>query len=181
MDFRDSFWASAEGHWQTLTQSDLVFINPGIYLHCMATVPKSNFRPTWANSGAYHSVCLRYIAGFMKTWSIKNTAILGQTRVIVGPINPENHRKERKERRELEREKKRLATVFSFYSVDFGVFERQKTSAEEHSQTQSYSEQSPLFYPSQISLILYEVSFYRRLSACKSVCFNRTNSRYSCV
>ena len=29
---------SAEGHSQTLTQSDLVFINPGIYLHSMATV-----------------------------------------------------------------------------------------------------------------------------------------------
>ena len=28
----------AEGHSQTLTQSDLVFINPGIYLHSMATV-----------------------------------------------------------------------------------------------------------------------------------------------
>ena len=52
---------------------------------------------------------------------MKNTAVLlklGQTRVIIGPINPENHRKERE--RELERKKKRLATVFSFYSVDFG-------------------------------------------------------------
>ena len=29
---------SAEGHSQTLTQSDLVFINPGRYLHSMATV-----------------------------------------------------------------------------------------------------------------------------------------------
>ena len=29
---------SAEGHSKTLTQSDLVFINPGIYLHSMATV-----------------------------------------------------------------------------------------------------------------------------------------------
>ena len=29
---------SAEGHSQTLTQSDLVFINPGIYLQSMATV-----------------------------------------------------------------------------------------------------------------------------------------------
>ena len=29
---------SAEGHSQTLTQSDLVVINPGIYLHSMATV-----------------------------------------------------------------------------------------------------------------------------------------------
>ena len=29
---------SAEGHSQTLTQSDLVFINPGMYLHSMATV-----------------------------------------------------------------------------------------------------------------------------------------------
>ena len=29
---------SAEGHSKTLSQSDLVFINPGIYLHSMATV-----------------------------------------------------------------------------------------------------------------------------------------------
>ena len=36
------------------------------------------------------------------------------------PDKPENHRKERKWERELEKEIKRLATVFSFYSVDFG-------------------------------------------------------------
>ena len=29
---------SAEGHSKTLSQSDLVFINPGIYLHSMAKV-----------------------------------------------------------------------------------------------------------------------------------------------
>ena len=29
---------SAEGHSKTLSQIDLVFINPGIYLHSMATV-----------------------------------------------------------------------------------------------------------------------------------------------
>ena len=29
---------SAEGHSQTLNQSNLVFINPGIYLHSMATL-----------------------------------------------------------------------------------------------------------------------------------------------
>ena len=97
---------SAEGHSKTLSQFDLVFIHPGIYLRSMATVieksakkaisglrgrilehvtafagenisvvwrqssrkvPKSNFRPTWANSGACHSVCWRYIADFMKT------------------------------------------------------------------------------------------------------------------
>ena len=50
------------------------------------------------------------------------------------PDEPENHRKERKEGRGREREKKRLATVFSFYS------ERQKTSAEGHSQTLTQSD-----------------------------------------
>ena len=37
------------------------------------------------------------------------------------PDEPENHSKERKEGKEARaREKKRLATVFSFYSMDFG-------------------------------------------------------------
>ena len=46
--------------------------------------------------------------------------------------------KREKRAREREREKIRLSTVFSFYSVDFG--ERQKTSAECHSKTLSQSD-----------------------------------------
>ena len=169
---------SAEGHSKTLSQSDLVFINPGIYLHSMATVieksakkqfpayvgkfwsmsqrlleiiistvwrqwsrkvPKSNFRPTWANSGACHSVCWRYIADFMKTWSMKITAVLlkpGQTRVIISPMSPKITAKREKRAREREREKKdyQQSLVFIVWTLEI-VFKRQKTSAEGHSKT----------------------------------------------
>ena len=73
---------------------------------------------------------------------MKITAVLlklGQTRVIISPMSPKITEKREKREREREREKKRLATVFSFYSVDF-VFERQKTSAEGHSQTLTQSD-----------------------------------------
>ena len=36
------------------------------------------------------------------------------------PDEPESHRKERKEGKGARAREKRLATVFSFYSVDFG-------------------------------------------------------------
>ena len=39
---------------------------------------------------------------------------------IYQPDEPENHRKERKEGKGARAKEKRLATVFSFYSVDFG-------------------------------------------------------------
>ena len=59
----------------------------------------------------------------MITCSIKITAVLlklGQTRVIISPVSPKITEKREKSERERQREKKRLATVFSFYSVDFG-------------------------------------------------------------
>ena len=52
---------------------------------------------------------------------MKITAVLlklGQTRVIISPMSPKIT--EKREKREREREKKRLATVLSFYNVDFG-------------------------------------------------------------
>ena len=63
----------------------------------------------------------------MKTLSMKSTAVLlklGQTRVIIGPMSPKITAKREKRAREREQEKKRLSTVFSFYSVDFGPFLR---------------------------------------------------------
>ena len=54
---------------------------------------------------------------------MKITAILlklGQTRGIISPMCPKITEKREKRERERERETKRLATVFSFYSVDFG-------------------------------------------------------------
>ena len=71
---------------------------------------------------------------------MKITAVLlklGQTRVIISPMSPQITAKREKKTREREREKKRLSTVFSFYSVDF---KRQKTSAEGHSKTLSQSD-----------------------------------------
>ena len=56
---------------------------------------------------------------------MKITAVLlklGQTRVIISPMSPKITAKREKRAREREREKKRLSTVFSFYSVDFGEF-----------------------------------------------------------
>ena len=41
------------------------------------------------------------------------------------PDQPENHRKERKEGKGARAREKKTPTVFSFYSVDFGGFERQ--------------------------------------------------------
>ena len=54
---------------------------------------------------------------------MKITAVLlklDQTRVIISPMSPKITEKRGKREREREREKKRLATVFSLYSVDFG-------------------------------------------------------------
>ena len=54
---------------------------------------------------------------------MKITAVLlklDQTRVIISPMSPQITAKREKKTREREREKKRLSTVFSFYSVDFG-------------------------------------------------------------
>ena len=54
---------------------------------------------------------------------MKITAVLlkqGQTRVIISPMSPKITEKREKREREREREKKGLATVFIFYSVDFG-------------------------------------------------------------
>ena len=51
---------------------------------------------------------------------MKITAVLlklGQTRVIISPMSPKITEKREKREREREREKKRLAAVFSFYSV----------------------------------------------------------------
>ena len=59
----------------------------------------------------------------MKTRSMKIIAVLlkqGQTRVIISPMSPKITGKREKRESEREREKKGLATVFSFYSVDFG-------------------------------------------------------------
>ena len=50
-----------------------------------------------------------HIALFMKTWSIKITAVslkLSQTRVFVSPMSPKNTEKREKREREREREKK---------------------------------------------------------------------------
>ena len=49
----------------------------------------------------------------------ENYSNFTRTKPNKGIYQPENHRKERKEGKEREREKKRLETVFSFYSVDF--------------------------------------------------------------
>ena len=111
------------GEFWSMLQRLLEIIISIVWRQWSGKVPKSNFRPTWANSGACHSVCWRYIAEFMKTWSMKITAVLlkqGQTRVIISPMGPKITEKREKREREREREKKRLATVFSFYSVDFG-------------------------------------------------------------
>ena len=54
---------------------------------------------------------------------MKITAVLlkqGQTRVIISPMSPKITEKREKREREREQMKKGLATVFSFYSVDFG-------------------------------------------------------------
>ena len=53
---------------------------------------------------------------------MKITAVLlklGQTRVVISPMSPKITAKREKMAREREREKKRLSTVLSFYSVDF--------------------------------------------------------------
>ena len=53
---------------------------------------------------------------------MKITAVLlklGQTRVRIRPMSPKITEKREKREKEREREKKRLATAFSFYSVDF--------------------------------------------------------------
>ena len=73
---------------------------------------------------------------------MKITAVLlkqGQARVIISPMRPKITEKREKRERERERKKKRLATVFNFYGVEI-VFERQKTSAEGHSQTLTQSD-----------------------------------------
>ena len=44
---------------------------------------------------------------------------LGQTSVIISPMSQKITEKRENREREREQEKKRLATVFSFYSVDF--------------------------------------------------------------
>ena len=53
---------SAEGHSKTLSQSDLVFINPGIYLHSMATViGKSAKKQFPAYVGEFWSISQRLL------------------------------------------------------------------------------------------------------------------------
>ena len=99
-----------------------------------------------------------YIAEFMKTCSKKNTAVLlkqGQTRVRISPMSPKITENREKREREREREKKRLATVFSFYSVDF---ERQKTSAEGHSQTLTQSDL--VFINPGIYIYIYNIEYH---------------------
>ena len=73
----------------------------------------------------------RYIADFMKTWSMKITPkvllkLVSQTRLIISPkyarksSSKDESRKDRSRESSFPRKKKRLSTVFSFYSVDFG-------------------------------------------------------------
>ena len=61
---------------------------------------------------------------------MKITAVLlklGQRRAIISPMSPKITEKREKRERERGREKKRLAAVFSFYSVTLEiVFERKK-------------------------------------------------------
>ena len=74
---------------------------------------------------------------------MKITAVLlklGQTKVIISPLSPKITEKRERQR---EREKKRLATVFSFYSVDFGEKNRCQRSL-----TAPYSER-PGFHKSR--------------------------------
>ena len=67
-----------------------------------------------------------YIYIYIYTWIYENQVALskglkqGQTRVIISPMSPKITEMREKREREREREKKRLAAVFSFYSVDFG-------------------------------------------------------------
>ena len=51
---------SAEGHSKTLSQSDLVFINPGIYLHSMATVIEKSAKKI----SGLHGRILEYVTAF---------------------------------------------------------------------------------------------------------------------
>ena len=52
----------AETHSKTLSQSDLVFINPGIYLHSMATViGKSAKKQFPADVGEFWSMSQRLL------------------------------------------------------------------------------------------------------------------------
>ena len=53
---------SAEGHSKTLSQSDLVFINPGIYLHSMATVIEKSAKKQFpAYAGEFWSMSQRLL------------------------------------------------------------------------------------------------------------------------
>ena len=119
--------SSAEGHSKTLSQSDLVFINPGIYLHSMATVIGKSAKTQFpAYLGEFWNMSQRLLEIY--SWFYENMIDenyssllkLGQTRVIISPMSPKITAKREKRAREREREKKRLSTVFSFYSVDFG-------------------------------------------------------------
>ena len=95
---------SAEGHSQTLTQSDLVFINPGIYLHSMATViGKSAKKQFPAYVGEFWSMSQRLLeiySGIYENMIDENYSSFTKTGPNKGnykPDEPENHRKERKE------------------------------------------------------------------------------------
>ena len=80
----------------------------------------------------------------MITWSIKITAVLlklGQTRIIISPMNPKITEKREKRIREREREKKKTSNSLVFIVCTLKiVFERQKTSADGHSQTLTQSD-----------------------------------------
>ena len=50
-----------------------------------------------------------YIAGFMKAWSMKTTAVLlklGQTKVIISPMSEKSQKREKEEKGARAREKK---------------------------------------------------------------------------
>ena len=81
---------------------------------------------------------------------MKITAVLlklGQTRVIKSPKITERSGKRERER---ERENKRLATVFSFYSVDFGETKCRRSLTDPYSKRPGFHKSKYIymvFYP----------------------------------
>ena len=60
---------------------------------------------------------------------MKITAValkLGQTSSFISPTSPKTQKREKRGKGSESEGKKTIGTVFSFYSVDFRVFERQK-------------------------------------------------------